>query len=179
MDVLRAEVLAVLEVVPDEVLGERPVGAVAAHGGLPHVPVGVDHARQHDAARGVDLPGALGDLEPRPDLGDAVAGDEHVGVREHRCAASTVSTVPPRRTTGPDSWSLRRPPGGSDAPDDRPHCGQAVLGAAIGRGVKDHVPGPGQEVAMPREGTGPDFIEALARGLDVIAAFRPGSRRCR
>jgi IclR family transcriptional regulator, pca regulon regulatory protein len=27
---------------------------------------------------------------------------------------------------------------------------------------------------MPREGTGPDFIEALARGLDVIAAFRPG-----
>ncbi|OLF13058.1 IclR family transcriptional regulator [Actinophytocola xinjiangensis] len=26
---------------------------------------------------------------------------------------------------------------------------------------------------MPREGTGPDFIEALARGLDVIAAFRP------
>jgi IclR family transcriptional regulator, pca regulon regulatory protein len=27
---------------------------------------------------------------------------------------------------------------------------------------------------MPRDGTGPDFIEALARGLDVIAAFRPG-----
>ncbi|MFR9803104.1 IclR family transcriptional regulator C-terminal domain-containing protein [Pseudonocardia sp. RS010] len=27
---------------------------------------------------------------------------------------------------------------------------------------------------MPREGTGPDFIEALARGLDVITAFRPG-----
>ena len=26
---------------------------------------------------------------------------------------------------------------------------------------------------MPREGTGPDFIEALARGLQVIAAFRP------
>jgi IclR family pca regulon transcriptional regulator len=26
---------------------------------------------------------------------------------------------------------------------------------------------------MPREGTGPDFIEALARGLDVIAAFEP------
>ena len=35
--------LAVLEVVPDEVLGQRPVGAVAAHRGLPHVPVGVDH----------------------------------------------------------------------------------------------------------------------------------------
>jgi IclR family transcriptional regulator, pca regulon regulatory protein len=27
---------------------------------------------------------------------------------------------------------------------------------------------------MPRAGTGPDFIEALARGLEVIAAFRPG-----
>jgi IclR family pca regulon transcriptional regulator len=27
---------------------------------------------------------------------------------------------------------------------------------------------------MPREGTGPDFIEALARGLEVITAFRPG-----
>ncbi|KUO07967.1 IclR family transcriptional regulator domain-containing protein [Streptomyces dysideae] len=27
---------------------------------------------------------------------------------------------------------------------------------------------------MPRQGTGPDFIEALARGLEVIAAFRPG-----
>ncbi len=26
---------------------------------------------------------------------------------------------------------------------------------------------------MPRDGTGPDFIEALARGLEVIAAFRP------
>jgi len=27
---------------------------------------------------------------------------------------------------------------------------------------------------MPREGAGPDFIEALARGLDVITAFEPG-----
>jgi IclR family pca regulon transcriptional regulator len=27
---------------------------------------------------------------------------------------------------------------------------------------------------MPRAGTGPDFIESLARGLEVIAAFRPG-----
>jgi IclR family transcriptional regulator, pca regulon regulatory protein len=27
---------------------------------------------------------------------------------------------------------------------------------------------------MPRQGTGPDFIEALARGLDVITAFGPG-----
>ena len=28
---------------------------------------------------------------------------------------------------------------------------------------------------MPRPGSGPDFIESLARGLEVIAAFRPGS----
>ena len=27
---------------------------------------------------------------------------------------------------------------------------------------------------MARDGTGPDFIEALARGLEVITAFRPG-----
>jgi len=27
---------------------------------------------------------------------------------------------------------------------------------------------------MPREGTGPDFIEALARGLEVITVFEPG-----
>jgi IclR family transcriptional regulator, pca regulon regulatory protein len=27
---------------------------------------------------------------------------------------------------------------------------------------------------MPREGTGPDFIESLARGLEVITAFEPG-----
>ena len=54
-DVLGPELLAVLEVVPDEVLGERPVGAVAAHRGLPHVPVGVDHPGHHDAAAGVDL----------------------------------------------------------------------------------------------------------------------------
>ncbi len=30
---------------------------------------------------------------------------------------------------------------------------------------------------MPREGTGPDFIEALARGLEVIAAFPAGRPR--
>ena len=26
---------------------------------------------------------------------------------------------------------------------------------------------------MAREGTGPDFVEALARGLDVLTAFTP------
>ena len=30
---------------------------------------------------------------------------------------------------------------------------------------------------MPAERTGPDFIEALARGLEVITAFRPGHAR--
>lgn len=28
---------------------------------------------------------------------------------------------------------------------------------------------------MPRSGSGPDFIEALARGLEVVTAFRPGT----
>ena len=27
---------------------------------------------------------------------------------------------------------------------------------------------------MPRDGTGPDFVEAIARGFEVVAAFRPG-----
>jgi IclR family pca regulon transcriptional regulator len=31
---------------------------------------------------------------------------------------------------------------------------------------------------MPRTGTGPDFIESLARGLEVITAFRPGQEAC-
>src|SRR5215472_2383685 len=30
------------------------------------------------------------------------------------------------------------------------------------------------EAPMARRGTSPDFIEALARGLDVIRAFQPG-----
>ena len=29
---------------------------------------------------------------------------------------------------------------------------------------------------MPREDAGPDFIEALARGLEVLRTFRPGRR---
>jgi hypothetical protein len=85
-DVLRPELLAVLEVVPDEVLGQRPVGAVTAHRGLPHVPVGVDQPRQDDAVRGVDLDGALGDGEARADGLDPVADDQHVGVGEHGAA---------------------------------------------------------------------------------------------
>ena len=44
-----------------------------------------------------------------------------------------------------------------------------ALCAVSGRGVKTSAPGEG---GMPRPGTGPDFIEALARGLDVIPAFR-------
>ncbi len=86
-DVLRPELLPVLEVVPDEVLGERPVGAVAAHGGLPHVAVRVDHAGHHDAAPGVDLGGALGDLQPLADRGDAVVQDQDVGVPQDRRGA--------------------------------------------------------------------------------------------
>ena len=80
-DVLRAEDLAPLEVEEDEVLGQRPVGAVAAQRGLPHVPVGVDHARHDDAVGGVDLLRALRRLEARADAGDLVVDDEDVRVR--------------------------------------------------------------------------------------------------
>lgn len=82
VDVLGAELPAVFQVVPDEVLGEGPVGAVAAHRGLPHVAVRVDHARHHDAARGVDLHRPVGDRQSRTDRRDPVVHDEHVGVRE-------------------------------------------------------------------------------------------------
>ncbi len=81
--VLRAEPAAVLEVVPDEVLGEGPVGAVPAHRRLPHVPVGVDHAGHDDAAGGVDLEDPVGAGEPVPHLRDAVADDEHVAAGQH------------------------------------------------------------------------------------------------
>jgi hypothetical protein len=85
-DVLGAELLAVLEVVPDEVLGQRPVGAVPAHRGLPHVPVRVDHARHDDPAPRVDLAGAFRDVQFRSDGGDAVVDDQDVGVGQDRPA---------------------------------------------------------------------------------------------
>ncbi len=83
VDVLRPEDLAPLQVVPDEVLGQRPVGAVAAHRRLPHVPVGVDHAGHHDAAGRVDLDGPLGHRQRGADGGDPVPDHEHVVVGEH------------------------------------------------------------------------------------------------
>ena len=84
VDVLGTEQPAVLEVVPDEVLGERPVGAVRPHRRLPHVPVRVDHAGHHDAAGGVDLERAVGRGQAGADLGDPVVDDEHVAARHHR-----------------------------------------------------------------------------------------------
>ena len=86
VDVLGAERLAVLEVVPDEVLRQRPVRAVRPHRGLPHVPVGVDHPRHHDAAGRVDLPRAVGDVEARADRLDPVADDQDVAGRVDRVA---------------------------------------------------------------------------------------------
>ena len=74
--VLRPEPLAGLQVVPDEVLRQRPVGAVAAHRGLPHVTVRVDHARRHDATGRVDLQRPLGHLQLRPDRRDVLPGDQ-------------------------------------------------------------------------------------------------------
>ena len=98
--VLRAEVPPGLQVVPDEVLGERPVGAVAAHRGLPHVPVGVDHAGHHDAVasrRSRRCPRARPDAGPTAAI--AVARRRARRRRAAPCAASSmVSTVPPRRT---------------------------------------------------------------------------------
>ena len=82
VDVLGAEDLPPLQVEEDEVLGQRPVGAVAAQRGLPHVPVRVDHPRHDDAARGVDLERASGRLQPGPDRGDLLADHEHVRVVE-------------------------------------------------------------------------------------------------
>ena len=82
VDVLRAEELAPLEIVPDEVLGERPVRAVTAHHGLPHVAMRVDHPGHDDAAGGVDLGGAFGDLEADADAGDALAEHEDVAAAE-------------------------------------------------------------------------------------------------
>ena len=82
--VLGTEDLAPLQVVVDEVLGEGPVGAVPAHGRLPHVPVRVDHARHDDAAGRVDLRGAFRHLEAVADRSDPHPGDQDVGVFEDR-----------------------------------------------------------------------------------------------
>ena len=103
--VLGPEHLAVLEVVPDEVLGQRPVRAVAAHRGLPHVPVRVDHARQHDAA-------AARRSRRSPPARRATGRPPRSARRRpaRRCPSRTVRrssmgrTVPPRNATGrPDS----------------------------------------------------------------------------
>jgi hypothetical protein len=48
------------------------------------VPVGVHHARHHDAAGRVDLSRPVRDRQPGADRGDRLAGDEHVGVAEDR-----------------------------------------------------------------------------------------------
>ncbi len=42
----------------------------------------IDHARHHDAARGVDLHGVVGYLESRPHTGDALADDEDICIAE-------------------------------------------------------------------------------------------------
>ena len=100
-DVLGAELLAVLEVVPDEVLGERPVGAVAAHRGLPHVPVGVDHARASRCRRTRRSPacprGRRGSGRRRRSVSSTTRTSASVSTVD---ASSMVSTVPPRNTTG-------------------------------------------------------------------------------
>ena len=133
VDVLGPERLAVLEVVPDEVLGQRPVGAVAAHRGLPHVPVGVDHARHHDAAGRVDLPRALGHVEGRARPRRSGRPTTSTSAPRARCGwSSMVSTVPPRSTTGRPAVgaAVRRgcssvPPGALS--DECPSDGQVTM----------------------------------------------------
>ena len=138
-----------LEVVPDEVLGQRPVGAVAAHRGLPHVPVGVDHAGHDDAAASRRSPGC-----PRARRGPAPTAAIRSSTTRTSASGSTLpassmgSTVPPRRTTGRPALG-RRARGGSwllldvdDALSDaRPLSGHARPGGghpgrAAGRRVK-------------------------------------------
>src|SRR3984957_18078117 len=53
-----------------------------------------------------------------------------------------------------------------------PHCGQqAAKALECGRRRQGRLFG---EVRVARRDDSPDFIEAIARGLDVIRAFRPG-----
>ena len=109
-DVLRPELAPVLQVVPDEVLGQGPVGAVTAHRGLPHVPVGVDHAGHEDAAAGVDLDGALRDVQTRrrPPAIESPTTSTSAPSRMV-WVLSIVSTVPPRKTSDWDSSSRLLP----------------------------------------------------------------------
>src|SRR5215217_3708563 len=89
-----------------------------------------------------------------------------------RWVASTVSTVPPLSTTEPDPCVIADLPGAARTAVRLAvsrYCGAAP--DAVSRITGDRIR---EGDAMPREGAGPDFIEALARGLEVIAAFRPG-----
>ena len=81
-DVLRTEDFAPLQVVPDEVLGQGPVCAVAAHDRLPHMAVRIDHARHDDSAAGVNFRCRVGDAQVRTDLGDALALHQDVRVAQ-------------------------------------------------------------------------------------------------
>ena len=85
----------------DEVLRQRPVGAVAAQRGLPHVPVRVDHARHDDAVRRrrsrTSPPGPPARAR-RPRCARRRRGRRRPA--RTSCASSIVSTVPRRRTIG-------------------------------------------------------------------------------
>jgi hypothetical protein len=82
VDVFGAEDVSVRQVVEDEVLAERPVAAVAAQSGLPHVAVGVDHAGHQDAAARIDLDGVLRHRQGLAHRGDGVTGDQHVAAED-------------------------------------------------------------------------------------------------
>ena len=115
-DVLRAELLAVLEVVPDEVLGQRPVGAVAAHRRLPHVPVGVDHARASRCRRGRRSPGC-----PRA---RRAAGRRRRSGRRRRARRRRSGPSTRRPSSGP---CRRGTPAGGRAPEPGVGVGHRLL----------------------------------------------------
>jgi hypothetical protein len=78
VDVFGAEDLAPVEVIELEVICQCPVGSVAAQRCLPHVAMGIDHARHQDAASRVDLDSIIGHGEMLTNLRDAVISDENI-----------------------------------------------------------------------------------------------------
>ena len=100
MDVLGTEALAVFQVVPDEVLRERPVGAVAAHA-VCHMCRWVSimpGSTMPPEASTSTVPSGTGSCGPTASIRSPTTRTS-AGVRTV-WRASIVSTVPPRKTSG-------------------------------------------------------------------------------
>src|ERR1022692_3642174 len=154
VDVPRPERLAPLQVVPDEVLRQRPVRAVPAHHGLPH------------AAVMSTMPGMT--IAPEAPISAVPSGTS-------RCLPTASIRSPTISTSA--AWcaacglALSR---GKPVP----HQMRLVPLSAMRTSSPDHatvvplLPAPRGD-RMGRRDASPDFIEALARGLDVIRVFQP------